>query len=733
MPISVSAFSADTLDLQGIVDIEDTYGAVPGLYFTGNFLSPNRDFRQLVIRGVGANSQLEPSVATFVDGVYSPSLAFDLDFLDLERVEILKGPQGSLFGRNTEGGALNIVTRKPDEEFRGKVSVMADEFNTFQIAGSVSGAISEENNLYGKIAVLHNQTDGFIDNRGSVATSSADILQNVTNVPIPETFEHSSKASSKQDEGDKQAITGGLRWLPNDALEVVINFDHSQYEGGDQAPGPLADCGECYEVTADNLFDQESESSGVSLTVNWDLGGMELTSVTGWRDMEASVPWDFDGVTEVDGSPRINNVHDFDSEQSIVSQEIRLASTGEGQVSWLVGMYFFEEENNSDRFYNFPNLDDPGGADPQQFLDGLWNQQIVNIDRTGSAFFGQVTYNVTEQLELAAGMRYSDEEAEVEALERYCFPFAGFNSAAGDGSAGPTGGLDTFCSIDQGDWVDFDTFVEDDESWDNISTSLSARYRFGEDLMAYFSYSEGFKAGSYQKAPVAVADVVPIDPEELESFEVGFKGTFFDQRLSLETAIYMLEITDQQLQGVVVRNGITASAIGNAAESEVQGLEMSLDARLTDNLKLMVDYGYVDSEFKDYVIDPGTGPVDRSGDEFPNTPKNTVSVALQHLYQVNDEWDLTTYLSYRYVDEIYVGSNAAAVDPIIDVPDWKQVDLRFSLASEDWAVTLFAENLTDEYIVLARWNPFFVEPNLGVVHDRVAPPRRVGVSLTRNF
>lgn len=722
VPSSISAFSGATIEKLGITDIEDTYGSVPGLYFTGNFLSPNRDFRQLVIRGVGANSQLEPSVATFIDGVYSPSLAFDLDFLDLERVEILKGPQGALFGRNTEGGALNIVTRKPNEEFRGKVAVEFDEFSTAQIAASASGALSEENSLFGKMAILYNQTDGYITNNSAIATPANNVILNQTPVPLSRQWEHDSLSRSNQDEGDKIAFSAGLRWL-GENTEISLNADFSKYEGGDPAPGPLADCN-CFDVNADSLFDQESETSGVSLSIDWDVEMGTITSITGFRQLEASTPWDFDGTASVGGTPRVGNVHDFDTEQDILSQELRIASNRDDAWNWLAGVYYFSETNNSDRFYNFPNTDDPGGAAPQQFLDGLWNQQIANIDRDGYAIFGQVTYDVSDRLELAVGGRFSSEEAEVDALEAYCFPFVGFTGVA----------VDTFCSVDQGDWTDFSTPVTVKDDWDNFSPSFSAKYSFSDDAMAYFSYAAGFKAGSFQKAPVAVTDVEAIAPEEIDSFEFGIKGQFLDRRLQLDAAIYKIDLKDMQLQAAVVRNGITASAITNAAAADVTGVDLSITARPIDPLTLTLNIGYADTEFSDYQILPdGVNIVDRSGDNFPNTPETTIAASAEYVATLSNDLELVFFANYKSIDDIYVGSDAVAVDPIINVPSWDQLDLQVSLESENWRLTAFVDNVTDEYIVLSRWNPFFIEPNLSVIHNRVAPPRRAGVRFTYDF
>ena len=722
VPVSVTAFTGEAVEKLGLVDIEDTYGVIPGLYFTGNLLSPTQNFRQLVIRGVGANSQLDPSVATIIDGVYAPSIAFDIDFLDVERIEILKGPQGSLFGRNTEGGALNIITRKPDEEIRVKFNALYDEFNTFSFAGSLSGPISEQNRLYGKLVAMYSETDGFINNNTSI--ESKRVVNNVTATPIPRRFGHNSIARKDMDESDKYAFSGSLRWIPSDNVEVNVAFDYSRFTGGDQAPGPLASC-ECYTIDTDIQFNHDGENRGVSFTLDWDMPVGTLSSITGWRDADNSTPFDMDGVVNSPVAPfsaRVGNIHDFDFRQTIFSEELRLASKGDSSLNWLIGLYYFNEENDSDRWYNFPNTDDPDGAAPQQLLDGLWNEQIVNIDREGGAVFGQASYDFNEKIEVSVGARYSYEEAEVEALEIYAIPGANFGL-----------GFD-FTSLFSG-WPDFVTPHKDRASWNDFSPMVSGTYRWTDDIMTYVTWSQGFKAGSYQKAPVVPADVKPIAPESIESLEFGAKATFFDRKLAIDIAGYFLDLEDMQLQSAIISEGLITSAITNASSAEVEGIELAVTARPVEQLILTASFGWTSTEFIDYQIIPvGTTIVDRSGDSFPNTPEYTFHASVEYVQPLGyKDWQLSTYLSYRYIDETYAGSNSVSVDPIIDVPDWEQLDLKVSLESEKWRLTAFADNLTDEYIVLTRWNPFFIEPNLSFIKNRVAPPRRIGVSFTYSY
>ncbi len=718
VPVSVTAFTAEAIEKLGLENIEDAYGTVPGLYFTANLLSPTQNFRQLVLRGVGANSQLEPSVAMIVDGVYAPSVAFDMDFLGVERVEVLKGPQGSLFGRNTEGGVINIVTRKPDEEVRVKFSGLYDEFNTMDVAGSLSGPISNQGGLYGKLLATYNQTDGFITNNTSVDSDS--VVDNMTATPIPREFGHDSVARSDMDRHEKHAIAGGLRWVLSDNLELNATFDYSRMKGGDQAPGPLADC-DCYRVDTDVQFNHDARNRGASITFDWDTPVGSLTSITGWRWVENSTPFDMDGVVNSPVAPfsaRVGNIHDFDFKQHILSEELRFASTGEGPLNWLVGVYYFEEKNDSDRWYNFPNTDDAAGAPPQQLLDGLWNEQIVEIDRNGAAGFGQMSYAVNEKLEVSAGVRYSREKAKVNALEVFAIPGANFGLPF------------DFTSLFSG-WPDFVTPHEDSESWKDFSPMASVKYHVTQDIMAYATWSEGFKAGSYQKAPVVPADVTPIEPELIESLEFGVKAGLFDNRLSVNLAGYFLDLEDMQLQSAIVSDGLITSAITNASTAEVRGVEVSIRALPTPRMILTMDFGWTDTEFVDYQIVPfGTTVVDRSGEDFPNTPEFTVHASVEYVHPLGaGNWELVAYVGYRYIDETYAGSNSLSVDPIIPVPDWQRLDLKLSLESEKWRIAAFAENVTDEYIVLTRWNPFFIEPNLSFIKNRVGPPRRIGLSF----
>lgn len=722
VPVSMFVTTGADIENRGIVDVEQTYGKVPGLYVTSNGLSPTQNFRQLTIRGVGADSQLEPSVATIIDGVYSPSIAFDTDFLDVERVEILKGPQGSLFGRNTEGGVLNIVTRKPTDEFQLKTRLMYDEFNTMTGSVSTSGPLALGSGWFGKLAMQYSRTDGYIKNHSARAIAAEDVFINATDTPIgPRAFAQRSIDRTDMDRGYSYSTMGGLRYAKSDAFEANLNFDYSYFRKGDQAPGPLDGC-ECYEVNSDLLFDQDGKSYGASATLDFATPIGKLTSISGWREARNNTPFDFDG-TDSDpndaSSPRLNNVHDFDFEQSIFSEELRLASDSTGPLSWILGLYYFKERNDSDRWYNFPNADDPGGAAPQNAYDGLWNDQLVKLDREGYAVFGHASYQLTDTLELSAGGRWSKETVNADALTAFAIPGANF-------------GMSTdFTSLLLG-WSDFYTPVHRRGSFDNFSPSVSLRYKPTSNLMTYVNVARGFKAGSFQKAPVAPEEVHPIDPETTTNYEIGFKGGFAGGKVWLDVAVFHVDISDQQLTSVAIRNGLPVSEINNASSSQSQGLELMISAELTDRFKMTSTFGWTDTEFKKYLSLVGTELVDRAGESFPYTPEYTAYVDAEYTLPLSNGWETSFFASYRYVDGMYAGGSNPN-NAIVNVPSWRQTDVSVSLSNDVWRITAFVDNVFDDYIILNRFNTFFIEPQDSYLFNRVAPPRRAGIAISRQF
>jgi iron complex outermembrane receptor protein len=250
--------------------------------------------------------------------------------------------------------------------------------------------------------------------------------------------------------------------------------------------------------------------------------------------------------------------------------------------------------------------------------------------------------------------------------------------------------------------------------------------------MTYISVAEGFKAGSYQIAPVTPSEVVPVSPEKTINYELGTKVDFFDDRLYVDTDIYYIQIKDQQLQSILDEDGVLTSAITSASSSHVEGWEFSVAARPTDRVTLSGNTAYTLAEFDNYLISPEAGVlINRSGQPEPNTPLWTYFLSAAYDIPL-DSHTLELSANYRYVDSITVGNGTGPSDPILPIPSWSELDVAGILHLNDWQIRLFCDNLTNRYIILNK-NPPFTTPLNAYVHDIVAPPRRFGISASYQF
>ncbi|WP_447752274.1 TonB-dependent receptor [Sphingopyxis fribergensis] len=369
VPVAVTALSGAQLEAQGLRDVEDLYGRVPSLFFSVNRqFSSGKDNTFLVVRGVGANPALEPSVGIFIDGIYQPAVGFDTSFLDLERVELLRGPQGALFGRSTEGGALNIITRKPGRDFRASASLRVDDLPSAYASASVSGPVADD--LFVGLSVMGYGTHGFIHNR------TTDKQQNA-------------------DSGGTARLA--VRYEPSAATTIDFSADGTFKRGTELDGGvPLSFGPESYDVDFDFGGKFRSDNGGASLVVTHDFDDIRLSSLSGYRLVKSDRGSDFDA-----GAIFVDNIQSINTRQEVLSQEFRLQSTSNNAFGWLVGAYAFSQDDR-----NFLHTDwatyfgpEPGSADV-----------ITTINREGYALFGSVNLTgLAGILDLAAGVRYSHE------------------------------------------------------------------------------------------------------------------------------------------------------------------------------------------------------------------------------------------------------------------------------------------------------------------------------------
>ncbi len=671
VPLSLQSFSAEDLFVRRTENVTQLIGSVPNLYTSSNLLSPGKDFVNLVIRGVGAQSAGAPAVGTFVDGVYFPALSFDIGFLDVERVEILRGPQGTLFGRNTQGGALNIVLQRPDEHTRAKVALTYDSFETVRGQGSVSGPLG--NGFFAAGAIDIESSEGFMRNREVVESAGGG----------------AGASATSADDYHRLAARLALRKVFDSGAEFYFSGDGARRTGLDGLPG-IPRGSKDYFIESEFQIDAVYENYGASFVVDYPLGIGALTSITGYREASTLLPFDFDGSDEFTG-----NYHDLRSRQEILSEELRLSGGEGGGLTWLLGLYGFSEEHVQERTFQLPEV--------EVFPQGIFvDEQTQSLRRRGVALYGDATYAPWPRLELNAGLRYSYEE--IRSAVALDFELPGI--------------------------VAIDESGRDRIHDNEISPTASIRYKWLPDLMSYLRYSQGYRAGGFPLAPASATTNISFLPEISDNYEIGLKGRFGAGAFEFDLAAFRIDISDQQLSTIVFLNGdpnLPVASVGNAGKSRSEGFEAQLTARPVTGLELRANIGRTEAKYERYVDTVG---VDRSGERFPFVPEWTAEFSGRYRFEVRPGIDLELYGAYRYVDDILSGSGVD-IDLQFPVPSYDIVDLRASLVSPSWRLDVFADNATDEFAETRVFNAFFfLEPRPFSI---VLPKRRLGVRLSYQF
>ena len=669
VPMAVSVLTGERIDQTGVLNVEYLYGDVPNLYFAqNNTLSSQSDSREIMIRGVGAIPLLEPSAGVFIDGIYQTGLRFDISFLDLERVEVLRGPQGTLFGRNTQAGALNLVTRKPSDTFRARGSVRVDDNETRALDLSLSGpAVGDK--LFAGFAATARTSEGFLDNEA---------------------------LNQPQDDHDAGAVRASLRYVIDDDWEVNFTGDLDTYRGGVQGHGVVAARGEEHTTRDDIVSDAELDSHGVSMRIDGSWQGMSVTSLTGKRENASIQLYDQDAM-----SPPEGNFQYLDLDQSIFSQELRLASEGEGPLSWLVGVYYFKETHDMNFKLGLPAV--------SGILAGTTADNFVSHEREGGALFGQVSYEFDQNWEVSAGIRASEEDIRATRLNQLDIPLLG---------------------------ALFTNESDKKDTYEDVSPMASLSYNFSDDLTLYATVSQGYKAGGFEKVPTTFVELSSVESEESLNSEIGLKGTAFDSRLQFSLAAFNIEIDDMQLMAIVEVMNIPQVVIDNAGSSKSRGFEAEFSARVNDNFTLSGNIGYTDTEFDEYVDAAG---IDRRGQPFPGVPEYMAGMTADFRMPIEgSDRDIFALLRWRYVDDRFrpVGDQEQPGDPNTNLPSYHLVDLHVGVEMGNLRASLYATNLFDEYVILNRHNASFVgsdgsDPAL--ILNYVGAPRTIGLRLDYNW
>lgn len=695
IPISVTALSADEIEEAQIFGAADIAYKVPGMSYTE--FSPGQ--AMISMRGIMSaddGAGMDNSVVMFLDGVYIGRLAnINFEMFDLERIEVLRGPQGTLFGRNAIGGAINVTSTRPSDELTAKAQVSAGSEGHLRYQGLVSGPLSE--NLRGKLSFSHREHDGYVDN----------VILN----------------KDQQDENNDN-YRGQLEWV-TDNSNWLLTGDYMEDDREDMGRVPIDAggdpdtvvlwneiAGDFGKVAAPADGGSYREAYGVSLQGDIEFDSGTLTTITAVRNAETDwqmasigVPWK-GGVEVMD-----DIVEDIDT----FSQELRWTSSLDGNINYVAGLFFLEE--NTDRTEQFW-IEAPAGPGGSYINVGNEISAQEN-DTTSYAAYIQGDWDFSERMTLTLGARYTYDEKETDSTSVNCGnngDVPGFEDyPACEGVGGSLGIIgQTFSASGEDDWSDF-------------SPKASLQFRQTDDVMWFATVAKGFKSGGFGGAPGTPAQATtPVDEETAWNYEVGMKGDFLDSSLRFNATAFYMDYTDLQ----IVRFGPTEAnpefgsfITDNIGEAEIAGVELEATWYPTENLMLYASYSYLDTEVDDLVLETGGGATDYSGLPLRMAPENSYAVTASYDVPLNSGSNLNFRLDYSHMDEMH---NDYASDKVTISEEHDLLSARAAWLSSDgnWEVALWGKNLTEEEYISHSYR---IGPGtIGVW----GAPRTYGASLT---
>jgi iron complex outermembrane receptor protein len=697
VPIALSAFSAERIANAGAPDITWLQQSTPNL--TLQVARGTNSTLIAFIRGIGQQDPLwgfEPGVGLYVDDVYvaRPQGAV-LDIYDIERLEVLRGPQGTLYGRNTIGGAIKYVTRPLGDEARLDTKLTLGTYAQHDFIASGVLPLSDTFSVGGSAAIY--RRDGYGENQFTGNES------------------HYAKSVD--------AFRMSAEWNPTDALSFRLAADYVEDDspakhGHREAPGLGLTAGE---VVLPDIYDTRGgigddnfvRNQGIALTAAWELtDAITLKSITAYRDGMTRTLIDFD----TSPAPALDVPANYEDDQT--TQELQFLYEGE-RLHGVAGLYYL----------------DAHAAGKFDTIVGLLNLTIATsgfVDTTSYAAYADFSWDFTDKLAASLGGRYTSDEKEGGVYRQN---FTGLYSPLFGNNAAVPG-------LVRSDYTN-------DRTFDQFTPRASVSYEFTDTLTTYAAYAEGFKSGGFDMRGDAVLTpdtVNGYDPETVQSFEIGAKGTLFDDRLSYNFAVFRADYSDQQItrQQPTVTGSI-ASFVDNAGSSTIQGAELEGTVQFTDRLSLNYGVGWTDAEFDTYetfqiIPNPApppatlTVPVDLSDTAvFQNTPEWNGNLALNYSQPLPGTWgSLLATVSGSYRDSYYMFEFP---NPLIDQNDaYTLVDASIAWTSNDDKLRfqLLGRNLTDEEYKIGGY--YFPGAAFGnVVNSFYGPPRTVSLSVSYRF
>ena len=724
-PLAVSAISGEQLRDRNLKDLSDVGKLVPNMAFDrGSGGTGGSGNAQIFIRGVGQQDFLftaDPGVGLYIDGVYFPrGTGIVMDIVDLERVEVLRGPQGTLFGKNTIGGAVNITTNKPTNEFGAFAEVSTGSRHRFDANGMLNVPLVEDL-LALRVSGSFRRQDGYVDR-----VNAGDTL------------------------GDIDSLFGRaqLRWTPTPSLTIDVATDLTRkretsiaeelldYGAGDPSNvllalynglvAPSLGAG----VQIDNRFlssDFETQGTGAnfsnfdmfgtSLTVDWSVTDqLSVKSITSYREQDSQFAADNDHSPFQFIESNNNNRHDA------ISQELQFIGSGfDGRLDFVIGGFFMKEngEDLYDTYYlsglydalellpaaviplasgvTCPSLFCAGGAgNPLNASLDLDVLIATDIEIDSYAAFGEANFDLTDALTLTAGLRYS--------YDKKTFTTSPWRKTAGV-AAFPT--------------------TTQENSWDNVTPKVSLSYSINENATTYFSATSGFKSGGFNGRALSLAELTTYDPEKVWSYEIGGKFVTPSKRYGLNAAVFYSDYSDMQLLSVRNVGGIIAVVTENAGAVTMKGAEVEIFATPLPGFRIQSGIGYLDAEYSEL----DASATITKNEMLVKAPKWTVNAAADYTFDLAESGSITLGGDVSYRSEF---ANDLANTPLLVQDGYATLGafLRYAPESKEWSVTTFGTNLTDKRYIT---NGISSYGSFGNAVANFGSPREWGLRLHVDF
>ncbi len=697
VPISIAAFNQEIVEAPGASDITSLNGLIPNVVLQPQALIAN--VPAIAIRGMSHSDPdplSDPKTSTFIDGVYVGFAAGTMmDMFDIERVEVLKGPQGTLFGRNNLAGTVNIISSRPQDEFGGAIRITAGDNGLRQGRFKIDTGRFMNDLLAAKLAVNVKEYDGYVRN---IITG--------TNLNT----------------ADVVAFRGALRFNPNDRIQSDLTFDNLR----DKTMGPghfLVNNGSAgynavpaiargdVRLTALN-FDPwtTTTSEGLAWQTDIEIGEGTLTAVLGQRDLTYGTLGDFDGI--ITPEPGFKVTRDFAGESQ--SAEIRYASPGGGKFDYVVGAFLSE-----DKFDQINNVLTSATVRTQSFLDQ---------DSQSQALFAQGNLHFADFWTLTLGGRYTEDEKDYRLRVL------------------ATTGATTVTSFDG----------RLNSSWSNFNPRVALVFKPNDNLNLYAYYATGYKAGGFNARGTVAENVGPYDEELVTTYEAGVKGNLFGGNVRYEAAIFQNEFEDLQFSTTRIGAQRPEAVTTHVAGAETRGFELNLQWAPTENLTAGLNFGYLDAAYTDFCADtdgvfstttsavprqcgpareillngaPTTPrsyeiPIDTTNLPMPNAPPYSGSVMLDYERGLGTG-TIGGHVDLRYTDEYMVGGRT--IEPGFFRGSVILMNGNITLsANENWEFKVFGQNLTDEVVLIGQNRGTAATP----IMQFYGAPREFGVEAT---